>query len=264
MFLKVGTARAYIFLFLTGFAALPACTSSDIYNDPDFNPPVFWGSHIVQEGDSLYAIAWRYGRDPMEIARANHLRPPYRIYPGQRLTLEAPPAALTKKSSGRSSATTRSNDPKVASTSKSSAQNYKNKQKPATVVTSRSSSSTPKWQWPHSGPIIDTYSVTGRINKGIDIAGKIGDPVLAASEGEVVYAGSGLIGYGLLIIINHSDEYLSAYAHNHKILVKEGSVVRRGTKIAELGDAGTSRPKLHFEIRKNGQPVNPLSYLPKR
>lgn len=264
MFLKIGTKCAFVLVVLTGLLTLPACTSSDIYNDPDFNPPVYWGSHVVQEGDSLYAIAWRYGRDPMEIARANQLTPPYRIYPGQRLTLEAPPAYLTKNVGGKSASGTSQAGGKSASRTSGSSKNYKNKQKPAVDVTSRSSSIVPKWQWPHPGPIIDTYSVTGRINKGIDIAGKIGDPVLAASEGEVVYAGSGLIGYGLLIIINHSDDYLSAYAHNHKILVKEGSVVSRGTQIAELGDAGTSRPKLHFEIRKNGQPVNPLSYLPKR
>lgn len=249
---------------VTALVGLAGCTSSDIYNDPDFNPPVYWGSHAVRSGDTLYGIAWRYGRDPAEIALANNLSPPYRIYPGQRLSLLRPEGGITKKPAAKVLPVTPSASPNQPVQPPSKSANYKNKQKPAEVVTRRISTESPKWQWPHPGPIIDTYSVSGRINKGIDIAGKIGDPVLAASEGEVVYAGSGLIGYGLLIIINHNDELLSAYAHNHKILVKEGSVVSRGMQIAEMGDQGTSRPKLHFEIRKNGQPVNPVSYLPKR
>jgi len=100
-------------------------------------------------------------------------------------------------------------------------------------------------------------------NKGIDISGQIGDPIFAAADGEVVYAGNGLLGYGNLVIINHNEHYLSAYAHNRNILVKEGQIIKIGQKIAEMGSSESQQIKLHFEIRRDGQPVDPLKYLPK-
>nr|WP_227519873.1 peptidoglycan DD-metalloendopeptidase family protein [Mangrovitalea sediminis] len=106
--------------------------------------------------------------------------------------------------------------------------------------------------------------MSGHVNKGIDIAGQLGDPVHAAADGEVVYAGSGLLGYGELVIINHNEHYLSAYAHNSKILVKEGERIRAGQVIARMGATGAKRVELHFEIRRDGQPVNPERYLPPR
>ena len=120
------------------------------------------------------------------------------------------------------------------------------------------------WNWPTQGKVIRTYSSKLGGNKGIDISGKIGQPVLAASAGKVVYSGNGLASYGNLIIVKHSDQFLSAYAHNKKLFVREGGEVKRGQKIAELGNTGTSEAKLHFEIRYKGKPVNPLDYLPKR
>jgi lipoprotein NlpD len=121
-----------------------------------------------------------------------------------------------------------------------------------------------EWRWPHVGTVIAAYSTSGKVNKGIDIAGNPGDSVRAAASGNVVYAGDGLLGYGNLVIVNHNEHYLSAYAHNRKVLVREGEDVTAGQKIAELGSSGTDRPKLHFEIRKNGNPVNPVPYLPPR
>lgn len=118
------------------------------------------------------------------------------------------------------------------------------------------------WMWPTSAKVSAPYSDTG--NKGIDFAGKAGDPVLAAGEGKVVYAGSGLRGFGELVIVKHNATYLSAYAHNRKILVKEGQQVSRGQKIAEMGNTDADSVKLHFEIRKQGKPVDPAQYLPKR
>jgi lipoprotein NlpD len=112
--------------------------------------------------------------------------------------------------------------------------------------------------------VLASYSTSGKVNKGLDIAGNPGDPVRAAAGGQVVYAGSGLLGYGNLIIVNHDEHYLSAYAHNRKILVQEGEDVKAGQVIAELGSSGADRPKLHFEIRKNGNPVDPMGYLPSR
>ncbi|HAB84770.1 MAG TPA: peptigoglycan-binding protein LysM, partial [Pseudomonas sp.] len=108
------------------------------------------------------------------------------------------------------------------------------------------------------------FSSNGSLNKGIDIAGELGQPVLAASDGTVVYAGSGLRGYGELVIIKHSDTYVSAYGHNRRLLVREGQQVKAGQSIAEMGSTGTDRVKLHFEIRRQGKPVDPLQYLPRR
>jgi lipoprotein NlpD len=118
------------------------------------------------------------------------------------------------------------------------------------------------WSWPVDGKVIETFNETR--NKGVDIVGKEGDPVLAAADGQVVYSGSGLRGYGNLVIVKHDDEYISAYAHNRQILVKQGQSVKRGQKIAELGKSDADVPKLHFEIRRQGKPIDPLTVLPKR
>jgi lipoprotein NlpD len=120
------------------------------------------------------------------------------------------------------------------------------------------------WGWPSSGVLIGKFSSNGSLNKGIDIAGDLGQPVLAASDGTVVYAGSGLRGYGELVIIKHSDTYVSAYGHNRRLLVREGQQVKVGQTIAEMGSTGTDRVKLHFEIRRQGKPVDPLQFLPRR
>lgn len=117
------------------------------------------------------------------------------------------------------------------------------------------------WGWPLNGRVIETFTESGT-NKGIDIAAKVGDPVLAAGPGRVVYSGSGLRGYGRLVIIKHNNTYLSAYAHNSTILVKEGQTVTRGQKIAEAGNTDADVPKLHFEIRRQGRPIDPLKLLP--
>lgn len=118
------------------------------------------------------------------------------------------------------------------------------------------------WAWPASGKMISGFSESG--SKGIDIGGKTGDPVTVAADGKVVYSGSGLRGYGQLVIVKHSDAYLTAYAHNHRILVKEGQTVTRGQKIAEMGNTDADQVKLHFEVRRQGKPVDPLKYLPGR
>ena len=118
------------------------------------------------------------------------------------------------------------------------------------------------WAWPASGKVIAAFNETS--SKGVDLAGKPGDPVLAAAGGRVVYAGTGLRGYGKLVIVKHDNSFLSAYAHNQSLLVKEGQAVSKGQKIAELGDTDSDRPKLHFEIRRQGKPVDPGKYLPPR
>jgi len=213
---------------------------------------VYWGSHVVKKGETLYGIAWRYGRDYRELGDANGLDPPWTIHPGQVLRLD-------KKGSVSRTAST-STQP-----TKSRSRNTDTRASAPRQPTSRGTVvSDIKWRWPHDGTVIASFSTSGKVNKGINLAGKPGDAVKAAAKGSVVYAGSGLLGYGNLIIVNHSEHYLSAYAHNRKILVQEGEDIKAGQVIAELGSTGTDRPMLHFEIRKDGNPVDPSRYLPGR
>ncbi len=238
------------------------------------------GHYRVRKGDSLHAIAFNFGLDWRDIAGWNHIRSPYLIYPDQELRLTPP--RHYKSSSAKSGSS-----PKIAqsgkhSASHSPASSRKSSGKSATTTTalktpqastktnnSRSSSSgtgsdPSKWIWPSSGRIISSFKADDPSRKGIDIGGKEGQPILATAAGKVVYSGSGLIAYGELIIIKHSDRFLSAYAHNRKRLVVEGQKVEAGTKIAEMGRNDRNQVLLHFEIRFNGQPRDPLSYLPRR
>ncbi|WP_188751212.1 peptidoglycan DD-metalloendopeptidase family protein [Marinobacterium zhoushanense] len=216
--------------------------------------------YTVRQGDTLYSIAWRYGMDFRELAAINGIDRRYIIYPGQKLRLKGASGA-TGESSGTSSGTKVASQTQTSSRSqpKQSAQSA-----PAERVASHASVGPVDWQWPSKGALIGRYSNGASPNKGIDLAGKVGDPVYAAAAGRVVYAGSGLLGYGNLVIVNHNRQYLSAYAHNSRILVKESDSVKKGDKIAELGNTGTSRPMLHFEIRRDGKPVDPLKYLPEK
>jgi len=213
--------------------------------------------YTVREGDSLYTIAWQYDLDFRTIAANNYLQSPDHIYPGQKLHL------LSKSSKPR--AVRGKRPPKIR---------QNNKQIPTVVAITNSKSSTQKskihntivlnkkWIKPAYGEIINTYSSKANdFNKGIDISGRLNDKILAAQAGKVVYSGEGLRGYGKLIIIKHNEMYLSAYAHNNKLLVKEGDSVQQGQQIAKMGRSDSSRIKLHFQIRKNGQPVDPLHYL---
>lgn len=238
---------------------LTACTAPSIYYDKNFNPPVYFGTHVVQKNETLYSIAWRYGRDFKELAAANNIRAPYRILVGQKINLELSAearSALRKKRTDSSS-----------SERNVTARNQSNKTVNKTIkkkIPNNSKDIT--WGWPHLGLILAKYSAPDRTriaNKGIDISGSEGDAIKSAASGEVVYAGNGLLGYGNLIIINHSDRYLSAYGHNKDILVREGQTVKLGQVIAKMGRNGL-KPMLHFEIRKDGEPVNPEIYLPHR
>lgn len=219
------------------------------------------GYHTVKRGETLYSIAWAYGLDYRQLASANGIAYPYTIHPGQRLRLVATTASASTASGSRP-VTTAS---KPATTTKP---------KPAPVAKPAAPAPKPAappmptnkdpWSWPANGKVIETFSTSGRVNKGIDIAGQRGQPVQSTRSGKVVYAGTGIAGYGNLIIVKHDETYLSAYAHNDRILVKEGDAVKAGQKIAEMGDSGTDRVILHFEIRKEGKPVDPVAYLPRR
>jgi len=266
---KGGSLLAGILLILFGTLSLSACNTSALYQDELYNPPVYWGRHVVQRGETLYSIAWRYGRDYRELGNANGIGPPWLLKAGQVLRLDLRGKVVagtqTKKSSkvatssGRAVSVPR---PTPSSASRPAVTRKAGKQTP--LASRTQTVARVNWRWPHLGTVIAKYSSSGKVNKGIDIAGQAGDAVRAAASGNVVYAGNGLLGYGNLIIVNHNEHYLSAYAHNRKILVQEGEDVKAGQVIAELGSSGAERPKLHFEIRKDGNPVNPAHYLPPR
>lgn len=247
---------------------LTACNTSAIYGDRNYNPPVYWGRHVVERGDTLYSIAWRYGRDYRELGNANGIDPPYTIHPGQviRLDRKGRIPANAPSVASRPSAAPPSSRPSTRPRPEPQPAPQVTRQPDRNVDLSKQSQTVSdiNWRWPHVGTVIAKYSTSGKVNKGIDIAGNSGDPVKAAADGNVVYAGNGLLGYGNLIIINHNEHYLSAYAHNRRILVEEGDRVQQGQTIAELGSTGTDGNKLHFEIRKSGNPVDPLPYLPPR
>jgi lipoprotein NlpD len=246
-------------------------------------PQATAGQYIVQRGDTLYSIAFRFGWDWKALAVRNNIPAPYTIRPGQRVRFDLPqkgsvpivaqPARppLTSTPSTPAQTASRpplSTQPPVATPS----QPAQASQPPATVSSTPATAgkvqqvprSAKGWAWPSSGVLVGKFSSNGSLNKGIDIAGELGQPVLAASDGSVVYAGSGLRGYGELVIIKHSDAYVSAYGHNRRLLVREGQQVKVGQHIAEMGSTGTDRVKLHFEIRRQGKPVDPLQYLPRR
>jgi lipoprotein NlpD len=316
--------------------------------------------HRVNEGETLYVIAWMYDLDFAALARVNNLRDPYNVSPGQMLTVDLRGQPVTNTNQNVSLAATSRNNtapgntavtavnpvqvggatvrrnplpstggaarpsrtplpgsgaatppttqsippppaagtapatvapaapapsttmpattpsvtatlPSVAATLPPAAATL-----PAITAPLPSAPSLPTappaaasnlpvvWAWPHGGNIVGRFSDSGSENKGIDLDGNEGDAVLAAADGEVVYAGSGLLHYGNLIIIKHSDRFLSAYAHNRTLVVREKERVSKGQKIAELGSSGIDKNMLHFEIRVDGKPADPLQYLPSR
>jgi len=194
------------------------------------------GNYRVNPGETLYEIAWRYGLDYRYVAMRNAISPPYAIRPGQVLYLDS-----------RSLTTNKITKTRFVSTPITTASNL---QEP--------NYSTAKWIWPARGTVVKYFSAA---NRGINIANDLGTPIYATASGKVVYCGDGLRGYGKLIIIKHNNLYLSAYAHNRKILVKEGDWVKKGHQIAEMGATGTDKVMLHFEIRRAGKPINPTSLL---
>ena len=258
-------------------------------------PAVSANDYVVVRGDTLYGIAFRHKLDNRELATRNGITAPYTIYPGQRLRLGEADARISRgrgrdSSRGKSArsgvvAPIVSSAPQPAAPAVSSSQ---------TAVAESTTSSPPearpagsaaepivqskqpvkgspavtlgplRWRWPSEGKLISSFQAGDPTRQGINLAGGAGDPVLAAASGVVVYSGSGLIGYGELVIIKHDETWLSAYGHNRKRLVAEGDAVAGGQQVAEMGRSGASRDMLHFEVRKNGRPVDPLSVLPRQ
>ena len=269
----------------TSGSATSQHTSSDNRSTrPNYGPKLAVGKpYTVKRGDTLYAIAFRLGMDFRELAARNAIRAPYTINVGQVLQTSKPRASTSNKSSKTSDSGESTKTRTASSTSKASGV----KSKPSSGKATKSASTSTKvakksqpskkassskavepnrpvsrWRWPSRGKVVRTFA--SNVHKGIDIAGSRGDPVTATAAGKVVYAGAGVTGYGSLIIVKHNDTYLSAYGHNEQLLVSEGSVVKVGQQIATMGSSGTNSVKLHFELRRLGKPVDPLTLLPKR
>jgi lipoprotein NlpD len=218
------------------------------------------GFYTVKPGDSLIRIALDTGQILPDIVRWNHIDNPNRIEVGQVLRVMSPSdGEVVVKPVAKPSVTTTTTVPATSSPAAT----------PAAVEASASvaARTTPaegniNWLWPATGNVIAGFDEVK--NKGVDIGGAAGDPVVAAADGRVVYVGAGLRGYGNLIILKHDNVYLTAYAHNRSLLVKEDQSVLKGQKIAEMGSSDTDRVKLHFEVRRQGKPVDPVKYLPAR
>ena len=210
------------------------------------------GWYTVKRSDTLYSIAWRYGLDHKQLASWNKIAVNSPIHPGQRLRLLKPGDETVAAGSAQ----------KPSSKTKTKT---KTKTKSKATTTSKNdqfgTSGPAKWIWPTKGKPLNTFLVSKLDRRGIDIAGKAGQPVRATAAGKVVYSGNGLAGYGNLVIIKHSDTYLSAYAYCRERLVEEGKFVKSGQVIAKMGRRDNVA-KLHFEIRRNGKPVDPMKYLP--
>jgi len=208
-------------------------------------------SYTVRKGDTLYAIAFRYDMDVKKLMQINKLKDPYSLNKGQVLSLQAlPEAAVRKKRMIHG----------IASPAEKINKNKLVQQKIQIVKTKLIN--TDSWLWPVKGSLMQTFN-PGKGKKGIDIVGKKGMPIRAAATGVVAYAGNGLPGYGNLILLKHANQYLSAYAHNEVLNVKEGQSIKAGQVIAHMGKLNKSAWGLHFEIRKAGKPINPLKYLKK-
>jgi len=244
-------------------------------------PPRAGATVVVRKGDTLYRIATHYGISPLDLAMWNRIPPPYTIYPGRRLRLtppgdaRRPVADVTPATPPRPSATppstTRpptsgSSAPQPSGTTASTTKPPVSSSKPpiATPPAVAPVAAAFEWRWPADGGLLDRFVPGDPTRQGIDIGGRGGAPVRAAADGVVVYSGAGLVGYGELIIIKHDEQWLSAYGHNRARLVNEGQRVKAGEQIAEMGRSGASRDMLHFEIRYNGKPQDPLRMLPKR
>nr|WP_231584720.1 peptidoglycan DD-metalloendopeptidase family protein [Bordetella pseudohinzii] len=268
----MNTNRSVRWLGVLGLIALAGCASKgqrapvvDLTNQPASSASATPGSYVVKPGDTLFKIARANNVDVETIKRLNSLSDPNQIHVGQVLKLSgsgggqpqpitggkipAKPLEPAEGGAGEPAAT-----PAAPATPAPAPAETK-------PVARAADAGVINWGWPSSGQILQTFNAN---SKGIDIAGNPGDPVVAAADGKVMYSGNGVRGLGNLIIINHQNGFITAYAHNRALLVKTGQDVKRGAKIAELGQSDTNAPKLHFEIRRQGTPVDPMQYLPAR
>ncbi|MEQ1621495.1 MAG: peptidoglycan DD-metalloendopeptidase family protein [Methylococcales bacterium] len=282
--MKRSYCKPTFFLKLMLFTLVSGCA-----NQPNFAPVTAYFPetqkdhgryHQVQPGETLAAISANVGLDVRVLAQWNNLHPPYLLKAGQQIKLFAP-NPLTEGKNQASSIKNKTSSPKQVFLPVEKPQVIANKstnKKPIEeVVTEKTLVAEEKkstisidnekvlklnFQWPVKGKVLKAFSQAH--NKGIDIAGSSGQQVTAAEAGKVVYSGQGLLGYGNLLIIKHNELYLSAYGNNSRLLVAEGDVVNKGQAVAEIGQIGSKRPALHFEIRKNGKPLDPINFLSKK
>lgn len=234
------TSRYFIVVLLL---VLQAACSSTSWQEPR-------ETHIVRRGETLFAIAWRYGKSADDIARWNRLGDGSLIYPGQVLQLSGP-ARVARNSRAAVPPSRTTSPPKQSAP-------------PPRSLPAIPAEPPPAWRWPVAGRVNVAFGQKPGTGTGVLIDGKAGLDIRAAANGRVVYAGEGLIGYGKLIILKHNATYLSAYGYNATLLVKEGEQISQGQTIATMGEGPERKPRLHFEIRRNGEPVDPKGYLPAR
>ncbi len=221
-------------------------------------------TYTVKPGDTLMRIALESGQAWRDIARWNGIDNPNVIEVGQVLRVLPPTgeAQVATKPLTPPKIETKPLDGKPATAANGASAPASGASSAAPAVPARDNDDDVQWGWPAAGPVATPFDEAR--NKGLAITGKAGDPVFAAADGRVVYAGSGLRGYGNLVIVKHNATYLTAYAHNQTLLVKEDQVVRKGQKIAEMGSSDAERVQLHFEVRRQGKPIDPAKLLPSR
>ena len=261
---------ARIAIVVLAVAAIGGCSSRVIRESGTASvvqpsKPKYGVTAVVRRGDTLYRIASSNGIAVRDLAAWNGIAEPYTIQPGQRLKLYPSTGSHPSTTTAGTTVPSKSATPPRTSTAAKPATAKPEPIAPvAPTVPARSEISGFKWRWPADGDLIGRYEAGDPTKQGVDIAGNGGAAVRAAADGVVVYSGSGLVGYGELVIIKHSEQWLSAYGHNRSRLVNEGQLVKAGEQIAEMGRSGAARDMLHFEVRYNGKPVDPLLYLPRR
>ncbi|MEZ2721025.1 peptidoglycan DD-metalloendopeptidase family protein [Paenalcaligenes hominis] len=254
-------------LVLSGCSTNTPAPITDIHSStPSAPQSTTGGNYTVQVGDTLYKIAQQHGTTVQAIANANNITDPSQLRVGQVLVVNgAGQVAQTSTSTSRPSTTPASSSDSGAATSSpvtsSSSTSPTSSASVSTKSPRASDANLINWGWPTNGKIIQSFTAS---TKGIDLEGNVGDAVNAAADGKVMYAGNGVRGLGNLILLGHSNGFITAYAHNDSLIVKTGQEIKKGQRIATLGQSDTTSPRLHFEIRRRGTPVNPLSYLPER
>lgn len=249
----VAGLRYLVLAAVVASLAMAGCTTrtarapiTDLSTEPEAPARITGATYVVKPGDTLFKISQASGVDIDRLSRLNNITDPGQLRVGQVLRLDGPLPA--QPDPGPAVAASATPIPAV---------------EPATTTTTARATDANliSWGWPTDGKIIQAYN---DLTKGIDLEGSPGDPVLAAADGKVMYAGNGVRGLGNLILLSHSNGFVSAYAHNQELLVKTGQEVKKGSRIATVGQTDTTSPRLHFEIRRSGNPVNPLQYLPAR
>jgi lipoprotein NlpD len=250
-------------LLLFGCSSDYLAPLSERSSAPDWRP----GTYHIKPGDTLYSIAWEFGLDYRDLAHWNRIRAPHKIIAGRQLRLTAPAgsgkAPKTKTAKAGNAQLKTSSRPASRKTISVTSRKKTSSSASSIGTTAALQQGPIKWRWPSQGKIIATYSPHLGHNRGLNIAGKLKQPIKAAAAGRVVYAGDGLKAYGNMVIIKHSERYLSAYANNHTMLIREGQRVSAGESIATMGQRIDGKTLLHFEIRRDGKPIDPLKRLPK-